>query len=670
MAKRNKAGKKSSPKGSANTLGQQTAAVQLPGWFTNRRLHALVLFAFSFLLYANTLTNRYALDDAIVITDNMFTTEGISGISGILTKDTFYGFFKEEGKARLVSGGRYRPLSLVFFAVEGSLFGQNPLVGHLFNALWFGLTVVVLYWLLLRLLPEKKDPLQAFFISLTASLVFAAHPVHTEVVANIKGRDEILALLGSLGALLLSVEGYRRQKAWYALPAALVFFLGLMAKENAITFLAVVPLTYYFFTKAGAGAIVRQTLPFAAAAAVFLVIRGAVLGWGLGEPSLELLNNPFLKIEGGRYVPFTPGEKLATVLYTLGRYLQLLVMPYPLTHDYYPRHIGIMHWGNWQVWLSFLAYLGMAVYALMGIRRKDPVSFGILYYLATLSIVSNLVFPVGTNMAERLIYMPSVGFTLVAAILLWRLAARLLPSRKVTGLNQLRLAIATSITVVGAFSVLTIVRNPVWKDNLTLFATDITVSPNSAKLRNALGGELVVQSVTETDSLQKRDMLLEAVGHLREAIAIHPVYKNAYLLLGNAHYYLQHYEEAILNYRRALELDPGYAEASRNLAITLRDAGRYYGEQRREIGKAVEYLEQAYQLDPRDFETVRLLGVAYGIGGNTQQAIRYFTEAVALDPENAEALYNLGSAYYNAGDPERGAEYHRKAEALREDVKQ
>ncbi|MBV6652333.1 MAG: hypothetical protein KI786_01165, partial [Mameliella sp.] len=89
-----------------------------PAWFTNQKLHLWGLFALSFLLYANTLGHDYALDDAIVIYDNMFVKDGISGIPGILSKDTFYGFFKEEGKAALVAGGRYRPFSLILFAIE------------------------------------------------------------------------------------------------------------------------------------------------------------------------------------------------------------------------------------------------------------------------------------------------------------------------------------------------------------------------------------------------------------------------------------------------------------------------------------------------------------------------------------------------------------------------
>ena len=97
-----------------------------PTWFTNNSLHCLLIMVLSFVLYANTLTHDYTQDDAIVITDNEFTEKGFSGIPDILRYDTFRGFFKEAGIAQLVSGGRYRPLTLVLFAVEVQFFGQNP----------------------------------------------------------------------------------------------------------------------------------------------------------------------------------------------------------------------------------------------------------------------------------------------------------------------------------------------------------------------------------------------------------------------------------------------------------------------------------------------------------------------------------------------------------------
>jgi len=661
---------KSKPKNKTKKTTKPRATSALPNgtpaWFTNARLHAWVLFALGFLLYANTLGHDYAQDDAIVITDNMFTTEGIAGIPGILQYDTFYGFFKEEGKANLVAGGRYRPLTLVMFAIEYQLFGEHPFIGHLVNALLYGLTGVVLYWLLLQLFRPKNDPAQAYFIALAAGLLFITHPIHTEAVANIKGRDEIVALLGSLAALYFSFRAYFAKKNLFQILAGVVFFLALLSKENAITVVVVAPFALYFFTKAKAGKIIAQTLPFALAAVIFLIIRFLIVGAPGGDPPMELMNNPFLQWNGSQYVPFTASERMATVLFTLGKYLQLLVFPHPLTHDYYPRHIGILSLGDWRVLLSLALYIGLGVYAILGLRQKNPISYGIWFYLLTLSIVSNIVFPIGTNMAERLLFMPSAGFAIAVAALMYHLTFK----KKITRFKQLYPVLGVLIVVVVLFSIKTITRNPAWATNFTLFTTDINTSPNSAKLRNAVGGELVTQSVNEPNEQVKQAMLTEAAGHLQEAINIHPTYKNAYLLLGNCYNYLKQYDQAIANYRKALELDPGYEEAFTNLKVTLQQAGRFYGEEQGDLARAIQYLEQAYQMDANDYETVRLLGVAYGVGGNVQRAIEYFTKGVELAPNNAGAWYDLGSAYYNAQMPEQGNAYIQKALELNPNIVQ
>ena len=247
---------------------------------------------------------------------NMFTTKGFIGIPGILQYDTFYGFFKVEGKDKLVAGGRYRPLTLVMFAIEYALFGESPFIGHLGNVLLYGLLGMVLYLLLIKLFRARGDLPSGVFIALLTTLFFMAHPIHTEVVANIKGRDEIMTLLGSLAALLFSIKAYQTKKNWLNIIAGLIFFLGLMAKENAITFLAVIPLTYFIFTKAKFSKIAIQTLPFLLGAILFLVIRGQVLGGNFGGAvSMELMNNPFLKIENGRWVALAFGEKMATITF-------------------------------------------------------------------------------------------------------------------------------------------------------------------------------------------------------------------------------------------------------------------------------------------------------------------------------------------------------------------
>ena len=648
MQQKTKAAAKKAPKG-------------YPAWFTNQRLHQWGLFLLGFLLYANTLGHDYALDDAIVIYDNMFVEQGVSGIPGILSKDTFFGFFKEEGKAALVAGGRYRPFSLVLFALEVQLFGESPFVGHLMNGLFYGFTVVVLYLTLLQLFRPEKGSVRAYVIVLATCLLFAVHPIHTEVVANIKGRDEILALLGSLGALYFSLRAYHQKRPMLSWVAAGIFFLGLMSKENAIMYIFILPLAYYFFTKATTGQIVRQTVPLLLAAIAFLLIRFSVLGFGFSEPTTEMMNNPFVKVVDGRYMLFTAHERFATVMYSLGKYLQLLFFPLTLSHDYYPRAVGVLTFGNWQALLSLLLYLAMGVYALWRLPKRDPMSFAILYYLITLAIVSNLFFPVGTHLAERLLFMPSVGFCLALGLLAYRWGKRGAPAGKTPAFRRFKPVLSVLTVIAVLFAVRTIARNPVWKDNYTLFLTDVEHSPNSAKLRNAAGGELFTQSTGESDEAKRQRMLQDAVGHLQAAIRIHPQYKNAYLLLGNVHNYLKNFDPSIAAYQKALEIDPNYAQARQNLGITYKDAGKYYGEQKQQIQKALQYLRKAYEILPQEYEVVRLLGVAHGVSGNTAKAVEYFTKATEIAPDNASAWFDLGTAHLNMGNRELGLQYRQKA---------
>ncbi|NJK83558.1 MAG: tetratricopeptide repeat protein [Saprospiraceae bacterium] len=280
-------------------------------------------------------------------------------------------------------------------------------------------------------------------------------------------------------------------------------------------------------------------------------------------------------------------------------------------------------------------------------------SYSILFYFITLSIVSNIVFPIGTNMGERFLFMPSVGFCLAISVLLWQVHQRLFDTK-----SNRAVPIATPIfmalgVVLLLFSYKTITRNGAWKDNFTLFTTDIEVSKNSAKLRNGVAGILIEEGTKEKNSNRQQQYFQEAIGHLKEAINIHPTYQNAYLLMGNAHNFLRQYETAISYYEQALKINPNYQEAIQNLAITYRDAGRYYGQELKNPSKSIEFLLKAYAIQPNDWETARLLGIAYGVSGQTLQAIDYLEKANVLSPNNASILYNLGAAYGSVGQVEK-----------------
>jgi protein O-mannosyl-transferase len=639
----------------AKTAARTAAAnafpqIQLPDWLGNIRLQSLILFGFALLLYANTLTHGFVLDDDIVIKENMFTKQGVSGIPGILSKDTFFGYFKVEGKETLVSGGRYRPLTLVLFALVFQLFGANTFVFHLLTVALFGATVVVLYRTLLALLSPRGGAYAALMAFLTSAL-FAAHPIHTEVVANIKGCDEIVTLLCSLAALWATFRAFDTGKSSFSLLAAVLFFLACLSKENAATFVVVAPLALWFFRSAEAGAIVRHSAPLWGAFLLFFILRGSILHWKFGAAPMELMNNPFLKISGANWVAASAGEKMATILYTLGKYVLLLIFPHPLTHDYYPKAIPLMDFGSPMVLLSLALYGFLAWYAFSGISKKDPVRFGILFYLLTLSIVSNFVFPIGTNMGERFAFMPSVGFCLIVAsglTALWK---------GDKGNNTL----AVLGVVLALFSLKTLTRNPAWSSNQNLFFTDVAVSGNSAKIRNACGGYLFEQATKEKDPAQVKSYCEQALVHLDKAVEIYRNYKDSYLARGGCHFLLKNYPEAIANYRAVLQISPEDAKGREMLAVSLREGGKSLGEAKGDAAGALRLLTEAWQINPKDSETARLLGVANGIQGKHADAITWFGKAVELAPDNASYLFDLGTAYFMSGDAVKGAQYREMA---------
>jgi len=621
------------------------------GFWGNQKLHLAILFIFSTLLYVNTLGHSYTQDDAIVVYDNMYTTDGVSGIPGLLQKDTFFGFFKTEGKAKLVSGGRYRPFTPIMFAVGWEIFGDNPMIGHLFNVLWYGLLGILLYLTLKVVIVSEQRTQTSMMLVFLSTILFIAHPVHTEVVANIKGRDEIISLLGSLAAMYLIFK--RPFKAMVNnLVIGVLFLFALMSKENAITFLGVVPLALYLFRHESIGSIFKKTAPLLIATFVFLAIRTAVLGFDFGGAPQELMNNPYLKMVNGSFVDFTFAEKAATIIYTLGKYLMLLVFPLHLTHDYYPYHIPIMSFGDWQVWLSIVAYVAIIFFSIYRWGKKSIPSFSILYFLLTLSIVSNVVFPIGTNMSERFLFMPSVGFSLLLGIMLVKYVYK--------RFGMIPFA-ALSFLIVTLFSIKTIARNNVWKDDFTLFQTDVETSINSAKIQNAAGGSLVSKSESIEDPAQKIPLIDKAIGHLNKAIAIHPRYRNAYLLLGNAYYYKGDHLQAINNYQEVLNLSPGNTEGTNNLAVAARDYGRLLGEKKNDLQGSLKYLNQSYQLNPDDKETVRLLAVAYGMSGNHSKAMPFFKRTTELAPTVASNWINLSIVYSRLGDEENAQKARLKA---------
>lgn len=488
------------------------------GFWKNNWIPAVLFVVVSFALYISSVNFDYVLDDKIVFTENDFVQKGFSGIGDILAKETFTGYFGEQKD--LVAGGRYRPLSLVTFAIEKQLFGQKEAVSHFFNVLFYAFNILLLYRVLFLFFPTKEDKENKWYWSIPfiATLLFLLHPLHTEVVANVKGRDEIMTMMGALAATYYTFKYIDTDKILYLLLSGIMLFLGLLSKENAITFLAVIPIAVYFFTKASFKKNLLAMIPLLIATGIFLMLRTQAIGYlfDSGEEIKDLMNNPFADM--------TDGQEIATIVHTLGIYFKLSFFPHPLTHDYYPYHIPIMNWGDISVILSTVLYGALGLFAIWGLIKKNIFAFCIILYLATLSITSNLFFPVGTFMNERFIYISSLGACIALAYLFYQKIPDWFGSnQKVAQYLSIGLFAIYALGFTGK----TVWRVPAWKNAMSLNSTAIKISKNSARANTFMGTALFEEYKLENDRETKKKLMERISFHINKSLEIHPRYGSA-----------------------------------------------------------------------------------------------------------------------------------------------
>lgn len=628
---------------------------------------ALLFLLLGFSLYANTLSHDYALDDAIVITENEFTNKGYEGVWDHLTNDVFTGFYGV--KKELVSGGRYRPLSPVIFSIQHEWFGNQAWIGHLTNVLFYILNGFLLYLLLKRLLKDYKFKSEWISFPLLVSLLWFFHPIHTEAVANIKGLDEILTFCLLLLSLILILKFIDKKQWGYLFIAAISFFLALLSKENAITWLAVIPFAIFFFTDLSFKRSLPIYLMLIGVAGIWFYLRYEIVG-GFSSNADSIMNDPFLET--------ADPEKYATIMFTLAKYVQLMLFPHPLTFDYYPQHIPIMSWNEPMVILSVVLYMGLIIFAVMGLTKKKLYSFSILFFFATISVASNIVFIIGAFMNERFVYISSLSISLILAYALLRFTS------KYKSFAQLLL-----IVVLSLYSIKTISRNSVWENNYTLSTNDAEISINGAKSNIMAGGTLIDEALKPENSKVKKLMLEQSIMHLNRAIAAFPDYVDAWVLLGNANWQLSNSaRQAMPFYQNVLNMNPVHSNTWRNVLFVLEsdkdtdykiqsyqtllrynpskielyiELGTAYGRDKNDLNNAQKYLEQGLKIAPTNIEILTSLGTLYGLQRNYSKAIEVLNKAIDIRPDLAKSHVDLGLSYYLNGQFPQAKQAYAKA---------
>lgn len=647
-------------------------------FFKSKTFKLIILSIVCFAFYGNTISNGYTLDDGLVISDNQFVKKGVNGIHEIFTHDSFYGCIGENVK--LLSGGRYRPLSLLTFAIEFQIFGLNPHISHFVNILFLVLIVILLFKLLDKLFSQYLKQNGFLDFAFITTLLFIVHPVHTEAIANIKGRDELMALAGSLSAALLILKYIDSNRFGYLVFGFIAFFLALLSKENSVSFVAIIPLSIYFYKNVKWYKYLLSSAPLIIACILFFILRKTALG-EIGQPPDELLNNPFLNAE--------ILERYATILYTLGMYIKLLFWPHPLTYDYYPWHIGLMNRNSAYVIISLFIYISIITYALFKLTKKSIVSFGILFYIITLSPVSNIFIQVGTFMSERFIFMPSIGFLIIIG---WLWHTKVSPFIR---LNYLRIAILTTLLLF--CFVKTYSRNKVWKDNFTLFTTDVKTSVNSIKGNMAAGRALLYEASQINDESLKKEYFAKALRYSKKAVSIYPNHVDIVTLMADAYAANNISDTAIFYYQNALYLMPDRADlifdrvekimnkmndidfiinnyyefwklAPDNFNFNFQ-FGSLLGEYKNDFVNADYYLQRAVKIRPDDFRANMILGINNKLLGKYDKSYFYLEKALKMEPYNMQICENLLIAYKLAGNTKKAQEIGEKLKALKKTQK-
>ncbi|MDD2413234.1 MAG: glycosyltransferase family 39 protein [Bacteroidales bacterium] len=679
-------------------------------WWKMSKIPYFLLMVLVFILYSNTLTLDYALDDRMIITENQFTKKGIAGIPEIMTNDAFTGFFGT--KKSLVAGGRYRPLTQIMFAFEYHFFGLNPVVSHLINLLLYILLCVLLYALLRELFTFEKDKVWYCSLAFWSALIFSLHPVHTEVVANIKGRDEIASLLGAVAAFWFAIKYLKTEKIIHLLWMMLVFMVGVFSKENALTFVAVIPLSIFFFFKPNFKKHLTIATPLIVVSGIFLFFRQMAIGDLMNqEIPPEILNNPFLNVDYS--------TELATVLYTWWKYLTIMLFPHPLTHDYYPFQIAYYSLSNVFILLFLLSLIVLAFFSVCKFFKNSLWAWALMIVAATFSIQSNLFFNIGTFMNERFLFAPSIGLSILIALPF----VYFLKNEKYK-----KTVFSVLIVIMTGYSAKTFSRNFAWKNDQTLFRTDVKVSSNSIKCNVSAGGVTVEMAKEAKTEVEKQQLLTEALGYLSKAQKLHPQSFYAWFLAANAYSEMGDWSNAFSHMKNALIINFQSAEAQNNMHyiaqksylaqnysvsadaysslakldegnetyfISLANSlsyidqadsslrilqrvidknpqsaaaygrmGEIYGRIYNNLGKAEYYLLKSLSLDNEDLAANENMGIVLGMQGRFQESLQYLYKAVNIDSTQSRIYLNISGTYKYMGDQTKSDEYAAKANAL------
>jgi len=641
----------------------------------------LLIVVFTFFLYGNSINNEYALDDNLVTVGLAKVEKGVVGIPEIFTTPMTSG--------RQAYG--YRPIVQTTFAIEKQLFKKLPVsqtlkekkrkdkltqanVSHFINVLLYALLCIVLLSFLQKILKDYN-----VIVPLITVLLFLVHPLHTEVVDSLKGRDELLMLI----FVLLSLKSYLKYVTTNQLKniffGVLFFLLALLSKKNALAMLGLVPVILYF-SKATLKKISISFLSLFTVLIFFVLMKKGLVS-EVSSREIKFFENPLLYSDS--YM-----DRITVGLYSSWFYLRMLIYPKDLSFYYGYNQIPMANWSYWQVWAALFFYVPLGIYGVLQLIKRNVLGLGVAIWIGLMMGVNNVIFPIVGIVADRFTFTFSIGFFLVVGFLLLKLFKfdALKDNLRVNFSNGF---IVVLILIVAVYSVRTIVRNPNWHDEMTLYNHDIEHLTESAKA-NALLSNVFYPIVgyrlqkNPTDSQNKKD-IETIIYHYKEAIRIDSTYLTSINNLGSVYLNFQKdYDNAILFCSKAVLMDRNYLEAEFNLAFAYTGKGdvdmamlhyvrvmeinpdymkvyQHYNKMVLESGKLKEGIILLKQVASKVSNPKHIylnIGNLYSVDNyNVEQSLVYFVKAFEEDKTDKQLCSHISTLYNSIGNIDKANFY-------------
>ena len=396
----------------------------------SKGLIRIILVVVVLILYGNSINYEFTIDDNIFYVKHSSVQKGIPGIAEVFTHGSL------EKYNGMTGVQPYRPVTLTSFAIQKQLFNNDPAKAHLINVLLYVVLVLVLFNVLLKLFPATNPMVSGLIV-----LLFAVHPIHTEVVCSVKSQDELLSALFGLLALSYAASLVKAEKysAKYGILSMFCFALALLSKEGAFAMILIFPLVFWMLLSQPIKRSILYSLPYVGIAIIFLWVRSAVLSGQAQNYQNTVLENVLYNASGF-------AEASATKMAILFHYLRLLFVPWQLSWDYSYNEVPLVNWSSATAWIGLLLYAGILGFALVNIKKKPAIAFGIFFYLIMLAPTSNFFFLVGATLSERFLFFPSVGFVIAVVFCLAQILKINVSALSGTALNKF-LAICVCVCV-------------------------------------------------------------------------------------------------------------------------------------------------------------------------------------------------------------------------------